>query len=151
MTGEGSRPRGLVRAAGGVVWRPAAHASDDGGVEVLLIHRIVHDDWGWPKGKAEATDADAEATAWREVFEETGLRCQLGPSLGSISYQANGRPKVVRYWAMEPVAGAFAPNNEVDRVEWLPPEEARTRLSYEVDHEILDRFVAEVGRGPGRG
>ena len=125
----------LVRAAGGVVWRAA-----DGDVEVLLVHRPKYDDWSLPKGKCDAGESDEDA-ARREVFEETGLRCTMGAELVESHYTDNrGRPKVVRYWAMEPVGGTFAANQEVDEVRWLPLDEARRLLSYERDLPVLESF-----------
>jgi len=130
-----------VLAAGGVVWRPVAH--DGGGsLEVLVIHRPRYDDWTLPKGKVEPGDADLVATARREVWEETGLTCHLGIDLGDVTYEVRGRPKVVHYWSMRLESGAFAPNDEVDVVEWLPPEDARDRLGYQRDVEVVDRFLA---------
>jgi 8-oxo-dGTP diphosphatase len=130
---------GDVRAAGAVVWRPA---SDGEGIEVLVIHRPKYDDWSWPKGKAEPSDDSDEANATREVFEETGYRGTLGPSLGEVHYvDPRGRPKTVRYWAMELVDGSFAPNSEVDQIAWLRPDQARARLGYPLDRQILGRFL----------
>ena len=46
------------------------------------------------------------------MLEETGLSCQLGEELEPVSYTDNrGRPKVVRYWRMEVVEGAFVEND----------------------------------------
>jgi 8-oxo-dGTP pyrophosphatase MutT (NUDIX family) len=119
----------VVRAAGGVVTR-------DG--EVLLVHRPRYDDWTFPKGKALAGESD-EATALREVEEETGLRCALGDELPATSYvDSKGRPKRVRYWRMRPLAGAFAPHAEVDEIAWLSPAEAAERLTYPRDLALLD-------------
>ena len=133
-----------IQAAGGVVWRSSvSDGGADGGLEILLIHRPRYDDWTLPKGKAEPDDGDAAATALREVWEETGLRCRLGADLGEIGYPVRGRPKVVRYWAMAIDGGEdFAPNDEVDQVAWMGPAEAKARLQYEHDHEIVDRFLA---------
>jgi len=125
----------VVRAAGGVVVRDTAVEK-----RVLLVHRSKYDDWTFPKGKAEGDETD-EACALREVEEETTLRCRLTRPLPSTRYaDANGRPKVVRWWVMEPLGDpdAAAASNEVDEVRWLPPDEARALLTYRRDHDVLD-------------
>jgi 8-oxo-dGTP diphosphatase len=125
-----------VLAAGGVVWRRR-----DGDAEVLLVHRPKYDDWTFPKGKLDRGESFEDAAA-REVEEETGLRCQLGAELPSTEYEDNrGRPKLVRYWAMEACNGEFHPTEEVDEVRWLPPTEARRALSYDHDRDVLDALA----------
>jgi 8-oxo-dGTP pyrophosphatase MutT (NUDIX family) len=130
-----------VRAAGGLVFR-----GDGDALEVLLVHRPRYDDWSLPKGKLHDGEDD-EAAALREVEEETGLRCELGPELPSSAYRdQKGRPKVVRYWAMRPRSGVFRPHEEVDDVRWLPLPAAETALSYDRDREILRAFAqAAIG------
>ena len=131
-----------VRAAGGLVWRPGP----GGAPEVLLVHRPKYDDWTLPKGKAEAGESD-EACALREVEEETGLRCELGPYAGDIGYvDREGRDKVVRYWEMRPLGGVFAPHHEVDEIRWLAVADAVRLVSYERDVPVLESFAA---RSPG--
>ncbi|MGQ0744725.1 MAG: NUDIX hydrolase [Acidimicrobiales bacterium] len=121
-----------VRAAGGVVWRRGIT-----GVEVLLVHRPHYDDWTLPKGKLDPGESHEQA-ALREVAEETGLDCRLGPELGSSAYVDNrGRPKTVRYWAMTEAGGSFEPHSEVDAACWLPALEAGELLSYERDRSVL--------------
>jgi 8-oxo-dGTP diphosphatase len=106
--------------------------------EVLLVHRPRYDDWTFPKGKGEPGER-AEDTARREVEEETGLRCALGPEVAQTEYvDGRGRDKVVRYWRMEALDGAFTPNREVDAVDWLAPDAARARLTYEHDRDVLE-------------
>jgi 8-oxo-(d)GTP phosphatase len=125
-------PRESVRAAGGVLRRVGPK-----GIEVLLVHRPRYDDWTLPKGKAEPGEAD-EVTAVREVEEETGLRASLGVELPSTRYRdSHGRDKVVRYWTMRPESGSFEPHGEVDAIEWTPIADARAKLSYERDIEVL--------------
>lgn len=116
---------GLVRAAGGVVWR-----GRDDHLEVLVVHRPKYDDWSLPKGKVEPGETD-EACAIREVHEETGLECSLDEELvGSEYIDRKGRPKAVRYWAMSPTGGELRANEEVDEARWLPVAAAMTVLSY---------------------
>jgi 8-oxo-dGTP diphosphatase len=131
---------GVVRAAGGVVSRRA----EGGAVEVLLIHRGARRDWSFPKGKLEAGETD-EACALREVEEETGLRCVLGPELPPVSYHdRRGRAKVVRYWAMTAPTGEAEPRHEVDAVRWLGIGAAESLLTYPRDRELLAAFAATV-------
>ncbi len=125
--------RGSVHAAGGVPWR----RSNGGELEVLLVHRPGYDDWTFPKGKVKSGETDEQA-ALREVEEETGLRCELGGELlGSAYRDRKLRSKTVRYWAMRPVAGDAAGQNEVDEVAWLSRDRAASRLSYERDRSVL--------------
>jgi 8-oxo-dGTP pyrophosphatase MutT (NUDIX family) len=128
-----------VQAAGGVVWR---RSPEGGGLEVLAVHRPRYDDWSLPKGKL--TDGETHAAAaLREVEEETGLRCVLGPELPSISYRDRfDRPKTVRYWAMTPVEGEFSPGDEVDEVRWLGVDQAVDLLSYDRDRPVLRALAA---------
>ena len=131
---------GVVRAAGGVVWRLGAD-----GLEVLVVHRPRYDDWSFPKGKLDPADHDDESCAVREVREETGLEVVVGPELPGVKYTDNqGRPKSVRYWAMTPVDGAFVPNAEVDAAEWLAPDLVALRLSYGHDRRVLDAMLAAI-------
>jgi 8-oxo-dGTP pyrophosphatase MutT (NUDIX family) len=123
----------VVQAAGGVVWR-RRHGQ---GLEVLLVHRPKYDDWSFPKGKLSAGEAHEDA-ALREVSEETGLRCTLGAEVSTSTYDdAQGRPKVVRYWAMEAEEGQFQPNREVDEARWVPIDEAPAVLTYDRDRAVL--------------
>jgi len=147
----GSAPE--VRAAGGVVWRRVRRGGMRRGAhEVLLVHRPRYDDWSFPKGKLDGAETDEDA-AYREVLEETGLRCQLGASMGEIRYaDRRGRPKVVRYWLMEPETppdqDGFVPNAEVDEVRWLEPAAAATLLTYQHDRDLLARLPQLPRRGP---
>jgi 8-oxo-dGTP diphosphatase len=130
--------RALVRAAGGVVWRRPRR------LEVALVHRPAYDDWTFPKGKL-LEDEEDEVAALREVMEETGLVCRLGPYLTHLSYRdRKGRPKIVRYWAMTPVEGGFQPNPEVDALRWVTTGDATALLTYEHDRRVLERLLEVV-------
>ncbi len=124
--------RAEVLAAGGVVVR------DDGPVSrIVVIHRPKYGDWTLPKGKLDPGEGFEQA-ALREVEEETGLRCELGPELGSVSYSdRRGRSKLVRYWLMRPLGGEFEPNDEVDELRWLDRRDAGELLTYDHDVELV--------------
>lgn len=134
----GKEPKEQI-AAGGV----AIDGSRRGDERVLIVHRPRYDDWSWPKGKAEPFET-IEETAVREVMEETGLRCRILRRLGEVRYSITTRKgtpvqKTVHYFLMEPVSGHIrATGDETDRVEWVSVEEARRRLSYDHDREMLD-------------
>ena len=124
----------VVRAGGGIVWR----RGQGGEVEIVLVHRPAYDDWSFPKGKLNPDETEAQA-ARREVEEETGLVCRLGPEIGTTSYRdPKRRPKTVRYWEMIPTAGTLAAANEVDDARWVPLGKAPGLLTYEHDRRLLD-------------
>lgn len=127
-------PIELVLAAGGLVLRDRP----DGGTELALVHRPSRVDWSFPKGKVEPHES-LTACALREVEEETGLRCRLGRFVGTTQYRdRKDRPKVVAYWTMDVVSGAFAPNDEVDEVSWVDLASAPAVLTYDRDRELLE-------------
>ena len=122
-----------VLAAGGLVLR-------DG--QVAIVHRPRYDDWSLPKGKLDPGESFEEA-ALREVEEETGLKCRLKETLGDTSYRdRKDRAKLVRYFEMEPTAGEFTPNDEVDELRWLPLDEASAELTYDFDRELVAKKLS---------
>ncbi|NLU79555.1 NUDIX hydrolase [Micromonospora sp. HNM0581] len=126
-----------IRAAGGVVWRPAGNH-----VEVCLVHRPRYGDWTLPKGKLEAGEHPLVAAA-REVAEEADAQAVPQQRLPSVRYFSEGRLKVVDYWSMRAVGtGGFQPNTEVDEVRWLSADDAMTLVSYPHDVEVLAAFAA---------
>ena len=137
-----------IRAAGALLWRPGSQ-----GPEVALVHRPRYDDWSFPKGKSLPGE-HVMVTAVREVAEETGVEIILGRRLSTARYLSDGRPKQVEYWAARPAAeaadgpdepaepAAFAPNEEVDQLAWLPLTAAGDRLSYQHDTEVLSEFAS---------
>jgi 8-oxo-dGTP diphosphatase len=131
-TNDPERGQAEVEAAGGVVVRETS-----GGLEVALVHRPRYEDWSLPKGKLRASESFEEA-ALREVEEETGLRCELADELAPAHYRdRHGRRKRVRWWLMRPVEGEFEPNDEVDELRWLSPDDAASLLDYEHDRELV--------------
>lgn len=133
MTAFDLRP--TIRAAGGILRR------DGSRTEYLVVHRPRYDDWSFPKGKLDPGESYLPA-AHREVLEETGYRGTDPLPVGSIGYDTlAGKAKLVRWWSMTAGSGEFHANPEVDDIEWLTGAEARERLSYRNDRNVLDRAV----------
>ncbi len=137
MTAELPSPTEVVRAAGGLVVR-----RHQGVLEIAVVHRPVHQDWSFPKGKLEEGET-IELAALREVEEETGLACRLLRFIGHTEYvDRKGRPKAVAYWVMAAQSGSFAPNAEVDEMRWVTLDGAFGLLSYPRDRELVAVLMA---------
>jgi 8-oxo-dGTP pyrophosphatase MutT (NUDIX family) len=107
-----------------------------------------------PKGKISRRETLQEA-ALREVLEETGLSARIVAPLGRVEYTyVDGGvdvAKVVHFFLMEWQPGATAtPDGELERIRWLPLEEARGVLTYERERGVVERAAQELapdGRG----
>jgi len=137
MTAELPPPTDVIQAAGGLVVR-----RQSGNLEIAVVHRPVHRDWSFPKGKLEPGETFEQA-ARREVLEETGMTCRLVRFIGHTEYvDRKGRPKAVAYWVMAPEAGSFRPNGEVDELRWVTLEDATRLLTYPRDIELVVVLMA---------
>lgn len=158
-------PRGLVRSAGAVAWRPkqAAQKFTPGKpiapkqLEVLLVHRPRYKDWSWPKGKVER-DEPIPVAAVREVEEETGALVALGTPLMTQRYRlGSGHLKEVYYWTgtldvprpaqATRVPAPRASKKEIDIAKWVSPDRAREMLTRRGDRRLLTELVNRAARG----
>ncbi len=137
----------VIRAAGGVLWRNTGDRE-----RIAVVHRPRYDDWTLPKGKLKRGEHPLEG-ACREVLEETGVRPAVRTRLKTISYLVPAdradtadrsalADKVVDYWTMTPTETlGFTPGSEIDRLAWLSVDDARNRLSYDHDREVVSAFA----------
>ncbi len=139
-----------VLAAGGVVYR-----QHTGFIEVVMVVPVKEPDrWALPKGHQEPAES-IEATALREVHEETGLQVMIERSLGSSAYtyiwQGQAIDKQVYYYLMQPVGGSFSDHDhEMTQVLWLPLPEALARVTFESEAVILRRAEEHFRQLPAK-
>ncbi|MGO9358620.1 MAG: NUDIX hydrolase [Xanthobacteraceae bacterium] len=123
-----------VMAAGGIVMRSEAPL-------IAIVRLRKRDHWVLPKGKLDAGET-ARAAAEREVMEETGHDVTVHEFVGTVAYEAGGRPKIVHFWRMEASGDPAHPlMRDVKAVTWLPLDKAIAQLTR--SHE--QAFLAEIG------
>jgi 8-oxo-dGTP pyrophosphatase MutT (NUDIX family) len=106
--------------------------------------------WALPKGRIDDGES-GEATALREVAEETGARGRSLGKLGDVRYWFNWRGerifKVVSFFLVRYEAGKLgditeAFRHEVAEVRWLPLEDAPRLLAYKGEKEMAEKALA---------
>ena len=133
-------------SAGGIVVRRGPD-----GPEILIgLRRRLRDGVSWtlPKGTPEAGET-VEATALREVAEETGLEVAIVAPVGSIEYDfaTDGRNvhKIVHHFLMRPTGGSLAGHDhEFEDVRWVSLGEADRLLTFSSERGIVDRAAAAI-------
>jgi 8-oxo-dGTP pyrophosphatase MutT (NUDIX family) len=109
--------------------------------------------WALPKGLISPGESP-EATALREVEEETGVRGRLLGKLGDVRYVytwAGERIfKVVSFYLVRYSGGRLGDlrpetAHEVDEARWLPLEEAPRLLAYKGEREMAERAIEALG------
>lgn len=129
-------------SAGGVIFRKK---SGKGEPEVALISVKGGTVWTLPKGLIGNRESPEEA-AVREVAEETGLRGEIVEKIGNIQYwyfsaEENTRfKKTVTFYLIKYITGSTAEHDfEVEASEWFPLTEAKKKIIYKGDKEILEK------------
>ncbi|MFQ5860415.1 MAG: NUDIX hydrolase [Dehalococcoidia bacterium] len=132
-------------SAGGVVYR-----ARDGHLEFVLCGQREPPRWSLPKGTPDESES-YEATALREVREETGLEVTLGPLLGTTEYwfvRSQDRVrchKRVHFYLMTPVGGDVSRHDpEFDEVRWFPAQEALARLTFPSELAVVQKAIDVV-------
>jgi len=101
-----------------------------------------------PKGGAQ-TGESQEATALREVREETGVEARVVERLGDVEYwyRRGGLRvfKTVGFFLCDYVSGDTADHDhEVDDARWMSLERARTELSYPGERGMIERALSKL-------
>ncbi|XP_026466803.1 bis(5'-nucleosyl)-tetraphosphatase [asymmetrical]-like [Ctenocephalides felis] len=135
----------VVKAAGFVVFR---RLSDT--IQYLLLQAsYANFHWSPPKGHIERNENEFDS-ALRETLEETGL-CESDIKIfkdctKTLSYEANGKPKIVIYWLAEMIAKdkGIILSEEHQAYKWLELRDALALAEYQSTKELLeycDNFI----------
>jgi 8-oxo-dGTP pyrophosphatase MutT (NUDIX family) len=112
--------------------------------------------WALPKGLIGPGEKP-DATAVREVAEETGVTGTLVEKLGDVRYVYTWRGdrvfKVVSFYLLRYSSGRLGElppetAHEVAEVRWLPLEEAPRLLAYQGEREMAERAISYLGNSP---
>jgi 8-oxo-dGTP pyrophosphatase MutT (NUDIX family) len=128
-------------SAGGVVVR------DDEVIVIVPKRRGSHGGkvLGLPKGHPDGDESDVQA-ATREVREETGVVAEPVAKLGEVrySYERKGLSidKRVVFYLFEYRSGELSHDHEIERVQWMPLEEAVQELTYSGEREMAARALS---------
>jgi 8-oxo-dGTP pyrophosphatase MutT (NUDIX family) len=108
--------------------------------------------WALPKGRIEEGDS-GEATALREVAEETGAHGRSLGKLGDVRYWFNWEGerifKVVSFFLVRYEGGRLDDlpeefRHEVAEARWLPLDEAPSLLSYAGEKDMARKAAAKL-------
>lgn len=123
------------------------------GLRAALIGRLDRRGalrWSLPKGHVERGETP-EATAVREVAEETGITGRVLAPLGTIDFwftiDDRRVHKTVHHFLLIAEGGELSDEDiEVTEVAWVPLPEVRSRLAYDDERRLVDkvqRLLAE--------
>jgi 8-oxo-dGTP pyrophosphatase MutT (NUDIX family) len=108
--------------------------------------------WALPKGRIDPGE-QAEATALREVAEETGAHGHALGKLGDVKYWFNWEGervfKVVSFFLVRYEGGRLGDippehQHEVAEARWLPLDEAPALLAYRGEQEMAEQAAARL-------
>lgn len=122
-------------SAGGIVFKKEGKKT-----LILVSKHSGHHGWVFPKGLIgdHVKNEKKEATAIREVEEETGVKAKILEEIEPTTYWYNWEGEKIRktvyYFVMKETGGDITEHDdEMEEVEWIPFDEVEARLTYDSD------------------
>lgn len=138
-------------SSGGVVVRDG-----EKGHEVVLVLSNPKRYWQIPKGMVDEGES-LEATALREVREETGVVAEVVAPVDTIDYWFQKKNKdgsrtrfhkIVHFYLMQYVSGELVTDWENLDAQWVQVDEAIERLSFKNAKEVMAKAKVLLEKPP---
>jgi 8-oxo-dGTP diphosphatase len=133
-------------SAGGIVLK-----KENATILILLAQHAKHEGWGFPKGHIADTieNESQEATAIREVKEETGIEAKILSFASEENYtftiHSQKRKKTVYYFFMQFTGGDFVNrDHEMMDVSWIDINKVEGKLTYKNAKKMFRKLVPEI-------
>lgn len=132
-------------SAGGILFKVI-----QGKYYIAVIHRSKQNDWTLPKGHVKLSES-LEATAIREVEEETNNKATIVDEVGSFSYFADDKEKAIRYerivywFLMESHEdNSDKLDSETDQVKWIDIDDDFSFMTYANDKSMVSKGITLI-------
>jgi 8-oxo-dGTP diphosphatase len=112
---------------------------------VLAVQRADNGTWEPPGGVLEL-DETLEDGVRREVYEETGVKVQVGPLTGVYKNMTRGIVALV--FRCRPEEGRAHPSDEATAVRWLTPDEVAELMGEVYAIRVLDALTESGDAAP---
>jgi 8-oxo-dGTP pyrophosphatase MutT (NUDIX family) len=112
----------------------------------VLVIQQVKGHWGFPKGHVEEGETEVE-TAIREIKEETNLDVEIDDIHRYVERYSpeKGIEKDVVFFIAKKVGGEIkVQEEEVKATEWLLPNDAMDRLTFDSSKNILSKVMKDL-------
>ena len=116
--------------------------------EFLLIKHRFGGHIGFPKGHMEKNEEPIE-TAYREIFEETGIKTYLYPNIKTYSHYDIGMDihKAVTFFIGRPLNDDIIHQpEEISEAFWCPENQVRNALTHDGTKAVFDRLIEDIHR-----
>lgn len=130
-------------------WIPVAAGILKKGKQILVGQRPENNSlagqWEFPGGKIELGESPEEALA-RELREELGIEAEIGELKLAVTHSYEDVGIIILFYEVSYWKGEPKPRHH-HQIEWIYPEELKTRTIPEANRRILDKLLHVIHGG----